>query len=62
VGILALIDGHVAADSDIIRYRFRGTKIATPWNTEQMQGYRGVFRQITDERADLDHLQRTLVG
>jgi hypothetical protein len=46
----------------IVRYYFRGAKIGTPWNTEQLQGYGAHYRHARDERADLDHLQRTLVG
>jgi hypothetical protein len=46
----------------IVRYDFRGAKIATPWNAEQMQGYGAHYPHAYDERADLDHLQRTLVG
>lgn len=46
----------------IVRYRFRGAKIATPWNTEQLRGYGAAFRQIADERAELDRLQRSLIG
>jgi RNA-directed DNA polymerase len=46
----------------IVRYRYRGAKIATPWNTEQHAGYGGAFRQVTDERDDLDYLQRKLIG
>jgi RNA-directed DNA polymerase len=46
----------------IVRYRFRGAKIATPWNTEHMQDYGYAFRQIADERHELDRVQRSLVG
>ncbi|MGH9203236.1 MAG: group II intron reverse transcriptase/maturase, partial [Vicinamibacterales bacterium] len=47
-GVSLFDPGRVA----IIRYYFRGRKIATPWNTEQLEGYGAHYRHAYDERAD----------
>jgi RNA-directed DNA polymerase len=41
-------------------YRYRGTKIATPWNAEQMAATRTAFPHVIDERAGLEWLQGVL--
>jgi hypothetical protein len=49
------------ADSiPVTRHRYRGTKIATPWNTEQLQHSRAAFRRVHDERHRLELLEQRL--
>jgi hypothetical protein len=44
------------------RYRYRGAKIATPGNAEMLEAERAAFRQVHDERVDLERLQLALFG
>jgi RNA-directed DNA polymerase len=45
----------------VTRYRYRGAKIATPWNTEQLRAQQAAFRRVHDERGGLERLQQRLV-
>lgn len=57
-GVVLFDPGTVA----VKRYRFRGAKIATPWNAEMLEETGAAFRRVVDERNSLDRLQRALVG
>ena len=46
----------------VTRYRYRGTKIATPWNTEQLQHASAAFHRIHDERHRLELLEQRLTS
>lgn len=43
------------------RYRYRGAKIATPWNADAMKASQAAFRGVFDEREVLENLQLALV-
>lgn len=44
------------------RYRYRGAKIATPWNADAMVAGKAAFPGVFDEREALAHLQFALLG
>jgi RNA-directed DNA polymerase len=46
----------------VTRYRYRGTKIATPWNTEALQQTGAAFRHVHDERHRLELLEQRLTS
>ena len=44
----------------VTRYRYRGAKIATPWNAQQLDAAHAAFRHVHDERSSLERLQQRL--
>jgi RNA-directed DNA polymerase len=46
----------------VIRYRYRGGNIATPWNTDMLEAKQAAFRRVSDEHATLATLQQKLSG
>lgn len=45
----------------VLRYRYRGAKIATPWNAQLLAAGNAAFRRAHDERGSLEGLQQRLV-